>query len=172
MRLAGGRFLFLLLIAPGLTACATERVVVTEKVTEKVVEKKNMTHLEQCLLYANQGDFQNAIRECKRAVRDEPTAEAYANLGVAYIQVGKNNLALDALQKATALDPRDSFAQYNLCAVYSLMNRNDLALEALDAALDNGFNNADALRFDRDLDNVRGEPEFRTVLERHHIFIQ
>lgn len=52
------------------------------------------------------------------------------------------------------------------------MNQTDLSLEALERALGNGFNNADALRFDRDLDNVRGEPEFRTILERHKFFIQ
>jgi len=62
--------------------------------------------------------------------------------------------------------------QYNLAAIYSLMNQNDRSLEALDHALENGFNNADALRFDRDLDNVRGEPEFRAILERHKFFIQ
>ncbi|MCI5217618.1 MAG: tetratricopeptide repeat protein [Candidatus Electrothrix sp. LOE2] len=129
--------------------------------------------LQVCLLYANQGDFQNAIRECKRAVQEDPgSAEAYINLGVAYIQVGKNNKALDALREGVRLAPNDPMAQYNLSAIYSLMNQNDRSLEALDLALKNGFNNADALRFDRDLDNVRGEPEFRTILERHKFFIQ
>jgi tetratricopeptide (TPR) repeat protein len=129
--------------------------------------------LQLCLLYANQGDFQNAIRECKRAVQEDPgSAEAYINLGVAYIQVGKNNKALDALREGVRLAPNDPMAQYNLAAIYSLMNQNDRSLEALDIALKNGFNNVDALRFDRDLDNVRGEPEFRTILERHKFFIQ
>jgi Tfp pilus assembly protein PilF len=129
--------------------------------------------LQACLLYANQGDFQNAIRECKRAVQHNPySAAAYTNLGVAYIQVGKNNNALDALKRGAQLAPHDPMAQYNLAVVYSLINQNDRSLEALDRALRNGFNNADALRFDRDLDNVRGEPEFRTILERHKFFIQ
>ena len=151
------------------TSCATAESTVVEQV---IIEKKVVDHLQQCLLYANQGDYQNAIRECKRAVQDDPTAEAYSNLGVAYIQVGKNNMALEALQKGVSLAPLDPFAQYNLAVIYSLLNRNDQSLEALDAALKNGFNNADALRFDRDLDNVRGEPEFRKVLERYKFFIQ
>ncbi|MCI5160173.1 MAG: tetratricopeptide repeat protein, partial [Candidatus Electrothrix sp. AUS1_2] len=129
--------------------------------------------LQLCLLYANQGDFQNAVRECERAVQNDPnSAEAHTNLGVAYIQVGKNNKALKSLKKGVKLAPGDPFAQYNLAAIYSLMNQTDLSLEALDHALENGFNNADALRFDRDLDNVRGEPEFRAILERHKFFIQ
>ena len=129
--------------------------------------------LQVCLLYANQGDFQNAIRACQQAVHLNPySAKAYTNLGVAYIQVGKNNKALDAIRRGAWLAPHDPMAQYNLAVIYSLMNQNDLSLEALDRALRNGFNNADALRFDRDLDNVRGEPEFRTVLERHKFFIQ
>ncbi|MCI5217619.1 MAG: hypothetical protein D3914_00125 [Candidatus Electrothrix sp. LOE2] len=129
--------------------------------------------LQACLLYANQGDYQNAIRECKRAVQENPySASAYTNLGVVYIQVGKNNKALDALRRGARLAPRDPMTQYNLAVVYSLMNQNDRSLEALNRALRNGFNNADALRFDRDLDNVRGEPEFRTILERYKFFIQ
>ncbi|RWX50682.1 Tetratricopeptide repeat-containing protein [Candidatus Electrothrix marina] len=129
--------------------------------------------LQLCLLYANQGDFQNAIRECKRAVQENPnSAEAHTNLGVVYIQVGKNNKALKSIERGASLAPSDPFAQYNLAVIYSLMNQTDLSLEALDRALRNGFNNADALRFDRDLDNVRGEPEFRTILERHKFFIQ
>jgi Flp pilus assembly protein TadD len=148
-----------------LTACTTI-------VENPVVVEERSDHLQQCLFYANQGDFQNAIRECKRAVQDKPTAEAYTNLGVAYIQVGKNNKALDALREGVRLAPNDPMAQYNLAVIYSLMNQNDRSLEALDLALKNGFNNADALRFDRDLDNVRGEPEFRAILERHKFFIQ
>lgn len=129
--------------------------------------------LQLCLLYANDGDFQNAIRECKRAVQENPnSAEAHTNLGVVYIQVGKNNKALKSIERGASLAPSDPFAQYNLAVIYSLMNQTDLSLEALDRALRNGFNNADALRFDRDLDNVRGEPEFRTILERHKFFIQ
>ena len=129
--------------------------------------------LQSCLLYANQGDFQNAIRECERAVRSNPySAEAYTNLGVAYIQVGKNNKALDALRRGAHLAPYNPMTQYNLAVIYSLMNQTDRSLEALDRALKNGFNNADALRFDRDLDNVRGEPEFRMILERYKFFIQ
>ena len=134
---------------------------------------KQSDHLQQCLFYANQGDLQNAIRECEQAVQEDPySAKAHTNLGVAYIQVGKNNKALDSLRKGVELDPYDPMAQYNLAAIYSLMNQNDRSLEALDRALENGFNNVDALRFDRDLDNVRGEPEFRTILERHKFFIQ
>ena len=129
--------------------------------------------LQACLLYANQGDFQNALRECERAVQQNPySAQAHTNLGVVYIQVGKNNKALDALRRGAQLAPYDPMTQYNLAVIYSLMNQTDRSLEALDRALRNGFNNADALRFDRDLDNVRGEPEFRTVLERHRFFIQ
>jgi Tfp pilus assembly protein PilF len=147
-----------------ITSCTTIQPVVVEKRSD---------HLQQCLFYANQGDFQNAIRECKQAVQGNPySAEAHTNLGVAYIQVGKNNKALDSLKRGVELAPHNPMAQYNLAALYSLMNQNDRSLEALDLALRNGFNNVDALRFDRDLDNVRGEPEFRTILERHKFFIQ
>ena len=163
--MSGKTFFFVIIGGLFITSCTTI-------VENPVVVEERSDHLQQCLFYANQGDFPNAIRECKRAVQDKPTAEAYTNLGVAYIQVGKNNKALDALQEGVRRAPNDPMAQYNLAVIYSLMNQNDRSLEALDLALKNGFNNADALRFDRDLDNVRGEPEFRAILERYKFFIQ
>lgn len=140
-------------------------------------EADQARELDSCILFANQGDYQNAIRACKDATETgssnaRQTAAAYANLGVAYTQIGKLNLALDALERAEARNSNDPFILYNIAAVHSLRDDTDLSLEYLDQALASGFDNFDALRFDRDLDNVRGEPEFRTVLEDHHVFIQ
>lgn len=155
-----------MILATGLSTGCT-----TTQTTEKEVIRQT-SHLDMCLMYANQQDYQNAIRECKIATEQQPSAGAYSNLGAAYVQVGKNNLAMDAMQKAKSMSPNDPFVNYNLATLYSLMDQTDRALESLDTALANGFNNYDSLRFDKDLNNVRGEPEFRKVLEKHNVFIQ
>lgn len=129
-------------------------------------------HFKQGLTYAKSSDYENAILEFKRAIEISPTSKAYANLGVCYMKMGKTNKALEALSEAVNLDKCDSFALYNLAAIYSVQDKTDLGLDALDKALNCGFNNYDAIRFDKDLNNLRGEPEFRKILEKHKVFLQ
>ena len=128
--------------------------------------------LRQGIAFANMNDFQSAINEFRASIKCKKSAKAYSNLGVAYLQIGKNNLALEALKKAESLNKKDNIVLYNLAAAYSLNSSTDLSLVYLDRALENGFNNYDAIRFDPDLGEVRGEPEFRNMLEKHRVFIQ
>ncbi len=130
------------------------------------------SHISQGMLYANMSDFPNAINEFKSSIKCRKTAKGYSNLGAAYMHVGKMNLALDALKKAEGRNKKDNIVLYNLAAAYSLTDNTDLSLVYLDKALKYGFKNYDALRFDPDLANLRGEPEFRSALEKHKVFIQ
>lgn len=153
-------FILILLM---LTACAGT---VVQKVDDADV------HFKQGIMFSGRGDYENAIIEFKKSLAIERTSKAYANLGVCYMKTGKTNKALSAMKNAVAMSSCDSFAQYNLAAIYSVMDKTDLGMDALDRALGCGFNNYDALRFDKDLDNLRGEPEFRATLEKHKIFLQ
>ncbi|MCP3931772.1 MAG: hypothetical protein GY705_22075 [Bacteroidetes bacterium] len=129
-------------------------------------------HNQQGISYANIGDYNNAISEFKRSVDIRPTVNAYANLGGVYMQVGKNNLAMDSLNRAESLNPYDTLTLYNLTALHSKLDNTDIALVYLDKTLAHGFKNFDAIRFDPDLTNIRGEPEFRKVLEKNGVFLQ
>lgn len=148
-----------------LTVLATSQVAVAQACDSK-------GSLRQGMAFANMNDFNGAINEFKASIKCRNSAAAYSNLGAAYLQVGKNNLALEALQRAERLDKRDSVVLYNLAAAYSIQDQTDRASVYLDKALSNGFNNYDAIRFDPDLTNLRAEPEFRETLEKHKVFIQ
>ena len=92
------------------------------------------------------------------------------------MQQKKFNKALEDLKKGAELKPKDPIIHYNLAALYSLQNQLDLALDELDEALENGFNNYDALKptgakSDPDPKNLRHDPEFKKVLEKHKVFI-
>ena len=128
-------------------------------------------HIGQGMTYASMKDYDNAIREFSLAIELAPNhAVPYANRAVAYMQQRKFNKALDDLQKAAALDPRDKMVHYNLAALYAVQGQKDRALDSLDRALRLGFDQYDALRNDPDLDILRGDPEFRRVLERNKVF--
>lgn len=156
---------FVIIILLTLTACHTSTTVI-----QKTDDAE--THFKQGIMFAGRADYNNAILEFQKSIAITRTAKAYSNLGVCYMKTGKVNKALDALQTAVGMNNCDSFAQYNLAAVYSVMDKTDLGIDALDRALECGFNNYDAIRFDKDLTNLRGEPEFRTTLEKHKIFLQ
>lgn len=152
---------FLLLISVAIIGCVRE-----------IKADDAELHFKQGVMFAGRSDYENAILEFQQSININPTSKAYANLGVCYMKIGKNNMALSAMKNAVAINPCDAFAQYNLAAIYSIMDMTDLGLEALDKALSCGFNNYDAIRFDKDLNNLRGEPEFRKVLEKHKVFLQ
>ena len=122
--------------------------------------------------YVRMRDYDNAIVEFSRAIELAPGyAVAYSNRGVTYMQQRKYNKALDDLKKAVELSPRDKNAHYNLAALYALQGQKDRAFDSLDLALKHGFAQYDALRSDPDLQNLRGDPEFRRVLEKHKVFL-
>ena len=129
-------------------------------------------HMAQGLIYVNQQDFDSAIIEFEAEIAKNPSAEAYINIGAAYMQLGKTNLALNALKQGEELNAGSPILNYNLMALYSILDKTDIALVYLDKTLERGFNNYDALRFDPDLSNLRSEPEFRTTLEKYKIFLQ
>ena len=156
-----------------------------------VVPQEAEAHFRQGMIYAKQESYKNALLEFKRALELFPClacnvcdadgemtscyADAYANMGVVYIQQDKLNLAVDNLKKAVLIDKKlereNALAYYNLAVVYSLREELDLGMEALDEALEQGFIEVDALRGDPDLKNLRKHPEFTKTLEKHRIFL-
>ncbi len=165
MKMKAIMILSVALVATSLAACQPPPTIVIE-------ENQSADYLRQGIIFASQNDFNNAIEAFEKSVELRPSPDGYANLGASYMQLGKRNLAMSALNKAEWMNPGHSLTLYNMMALHSLNDNTDLALEYLDRTLKSGFDNYDAIRFDPDLANLRGEPEFRTILESRGIFIQ
>lgn len=117
-------------------------------------------------------NLDNAISEFSNAInKDSNYAEAYSARAAAYMLQKKNNKALDDLKKAKELKPDSAMIRYNLACVHSVMGNTDYGLDELDSALAKGFNDYDSLRKDPDLNNLRKTKEWRTILEKHKVFI-
>ena len=126
--------------------------------------------------YAQSGLYDQAITRFKEAIaEDDELAAAYMNLGVCYIQKGRDYYATarEVLELAAKQDDgeKDPLVWYNLPVIYTLTDVYDKALDALDRALGFGFNDYDALRTDKDLRELRKREQFRAVLERHNVFL-
>jgi len=160
---------FVVLLVPFVSACIPEPK--TEFHFHEIKDDAE-THFKQGMNFASRSDYGNAVLEFKRSIDIKPSSKAYANLGVCYRKMGQVNKAVEALSRAVRINSCDGFAQYNLAGIYSVTDKTDLGLDALDRALQCGFNNYNAIRFDNDLNNLRAEPEFRRLLEKHKIFLQ
>jgi Tfp pilus assembly protein PilF len=144
------------------------------QVTKRSVEAR--LAFESGKQYAQDGLYDQAIVKLKEAVAEDPSyAAAYMNLGVVYIQKGKDYYATarESLEKAARLPEgaKDPLVWYNLTVIYTLMGVFDKAFEALDRSLAYGFKEYDALRTDEDLYELRRKQEFRKILEQHNVFL-
>jgi len=71
-----------------------------------------------------------------------------------------------AYENAAALGYRVETALYNAACSYALSNQGEPALEALGRSLDAGFDEPKMIASDSDLDLVRSDPRFKSLLQR------
>lgn len=97
---------------------------------------------------------------------DSRNARAFEMLGQALTRAGRHPEALDADLRLAKLRPKDPVAYYNLACSYSNLRNVDAAFEALHRAFDLGYNDYRHLLKDPDLENVRRDRRFRTLLDK------
>ena len=122
-------------------------------------------HHSQGITYAEQGRFDEASAEFKRAISiDSDNAKVHYNLGAAYEKQGKYDLAVESCQKAIAINPDDAKAHYNLSCVYALKNETNLSIESLQKAVILNKIAIEAAKTESDFDNIRSSPEFQQLI--------
>ena len=75
----------------------------------------------------------------------------------------------EAMEWASAVlesGTQDSLALYNLTCFYSKAGEVEKALDSLDRSVGAGYRDVDWVRQDSDLDNIRDDPRFDTLVER------
>jgi tetratricopeptide (TPR) repeat protein len=76
-----------------------------------------------------------AIEKYSAAVKSEPTASNYLELGAAYYISKRWDEALDAFNKAVEVDPKQAFAYYYVGILNAAKGNRDKAHEALEKIL-------------------------------------
>ncbi|MBI1850811.1 MAG: hypothetical protein HYR85_10750 [Planctomycetes bacterium] len=104
-------------------------------------------------------DFEIGLYETY--LRNRPDAvEALFELGGAYTKRGLYSKGLEMDLRLVRIEPDNATFNYNLACSYSLLQDVDRSLDSLKRAIELGFDEADQLESDADLENVRRDPRF------------
>ena len=87
-------------------------------------------------------------------------------LGELYTEVGRYEDGLAVDLQLSREHPRDAEVWYNLGCSYALTGRKMEALSALARAVDLGFDDRGLMAEDIDLDSLRDDPQFRSLVTR------
>jgi tetratricopeptide (TPR) repeat protein len=113
------------------------------------------------------GALQRGLHVAERHLELTPDDARALVLGAgALMQLGERDRALDWARRAHAIDPEDSAVLYNVACTYALGGMTDEAIRGLDQAITNGFGHKEWLETDSDLDSLRGDPRFQTLLKK------
>lgn len=86
-------------------------------------------------LLLNAQRFEEALAQYRRGNRINETSETVGLEGAILLQQGRNEAAVERLERAVALDATNVQARYNLAGAYARLRRFDEALQAIEAVL-------------------------------------
>jgi len=109
-------------------------------------------------------DFDIAIQEYLHE-KDPGDFEAMALLAEYYTRAGRFRKGLEVDIKLVERAPLNPIVHYNLACSYSLLKNVDASLDELEMAVRLGYDDADHLGGDPDLENVKSAPRFRSLLK-------
>ncbi len=111
-------------------------------------------------------DFEITFFE-KLLAQDENEITVLIPLGNAYTQKGLYEKGLAVDKKLVNLQPDNPVFHYNLACSLSLLERIDEAIKALGNALKLGYRDFGHMNKDTDLDNIRLDKRFKSLLNKY-----
>lgn len=117
--------------------------------------------------YEQKGEYDRAIAELQQAAtishRSPPVLSA---LGHAYAMAGKKNEATKALQELTAEAGKQYVSPFYFAILHAGLKQNDNAMDWMEKAYQDKSNSVIFLKVDPELDPLRSNPRFRSLLQR------
>ncbi len=108
------------------------------------------------------------IREGLRGRLDQDAellVAIHMDQGIKFLQIGKYELAIREFQNILKVQPKNDTALYNMACAYSLWGKIEEALDYLEKSVEHGFDDAEHMERDPDLDNLRGEARYLEIIE-------
>ncbi len=93
---------------------------------------------------------------------DDPRAATMC--AVSFCRLGQREEGLKWAERALAIDPDDAMVRYNVACLYALEGNTEESLACLEEAFRRGFGNREWIMRDPDLESVREDPRFQTLM--------
>ncbi len=93
---------------------------------------------------------------------DDPRAATMC--AVSLCRLGRLHEGITWAERARSIDPEDAGVAYNVACLYALEGLEDPALDALQQALNAGFGDREWIAHDPDLESLRGNPRFQSLV--------
>jgi hypothetical protein len=90
-----------------------------------------------------------------------------SGLALLYDRAGAYDKAEVLIKEDIASGSTEAGKHFNLACVLSMQNKKEEALSELQTALEQGYQNAEWLKTDREIDNLRKEPQFKDLMKKY-----
>jgi len=112
-------------------------------------------------------EAKQAITVVERHLKWHPDDVRALHLGAgSLILAGQTDRAERWLERALEIDPDDSVVLYNVACNFAVLGKIEKSLDYLERAIENGTVSVDWMRNDTDLDNLREQPRYTTLLKK------
>jgi len=113
--------------------------------------------------------YRKASYHYNEAVKlDSTQFQSMNNLGVSYISLNEFSEGIKIFQEALKKDTAyKNLYEYNLACIYSRQKADNKALDYFARSITSGYTNLAHISEDTDLDNIRGLPEFKMIIEKY-----
>jgi Flp pilus assembly protein TadD len=108
-------------------------------------------------------EFRTAVELINHRVRvEQGSAEPVARLALYLAKLGEKIEALESIDQATTLEPRNTLVMYLRSVVMALVGEKEQAIENLNVALRHGYSLSEARR-DPDLESLRDDARYQAL---------
>lgn len=115
------------------------------------------------------GNAEGAEEDFRTVVQIDTTAGSGSCRMYALHFLGKDDEAMEWMQKVIDAEPDDAGVWYDKACLLCRMARPDEAVEAMRTALGKGYVNFEHIRADDDLDPIRGREDFKAMIEEYRL---
>lgn len=115
-------------------------------------------------MYEEKKEYDLAKRDFLKAIELDVEPSDHSVAQFAYFHLGEKEKAIDFMNKIIDIS-NDSY--YDAACLYSLMNEKKTALNYLRMAFSHGYRRFAHIAIDRDLDNIRNFPEFKSMVNEY-----
>ena len=121
------------------------------------------------MLYEKNGQMDKAQREFETALTIEPESIKILNaLAIVYVNKRQYQEAISTFKRLVNIQPENNIFPYNISCLYAIQNMTNESIEWLTKATNNGYSNWNHLKNDKDLENIRHTPYFKSLVNNIH----